>query len=237
VDKDAYVAACRNKHDTLDRKKSQYWTERIMAESSSPRKLWRSMAGILQREGRIADNITLTSNDADAFLSFFEEKVKAVHDGAEGQPPPVSASTVHTSLSLLLPCTVEEIRRFIMLSPTKSCALDPIPKFLLKEMVDVLLPYVTAMVNASLHEGRLPSLQKHAVILPLLKKPGLNADDPKNYRQPHLHIEAGGAGCIITAHRLSGRTLLNASASVSLQAPSLHRDRIAEGSVGYLYGH
>jgi len=54
--------------------------------------------------------------------------------------------------------------------------------FLLKEMIDVLLPYVTAMINASLHEGRLPSSQKHAVVTPLLKKPQLDADQLKNYR-------------------------------------------------------
>ena len=37
----------------------------------------------------------------------------------------------------------------------------------------MLLPYVTAMMNASLSEGRDPASQKHAVVtLPLLKKPG-----------------------------------------------------------------
>jgi len=54
--------------------------------------------------------------------------------------------------------------------PTKSCALDPIPTYLLKEFVDVLLPFVTAMVNASLREGRLPPPQKHTVISPPLKE-------------------------------------------------------------------
>ena len=64
----------------------------------------------------------------------------------------------------------------------KSCVLDPIPAFLLKEVVDILLPYVTAMVNASLPDGQLPSSQKHAVVILLLKKPGLYANWLKNYR-------------------------------------------------------
>jgi len=58
----------------------------------------------------------------------------------------------------------------------------PIPTFLLKEMVDVLLPYVTAMINASLREGRLPSSHRHAVVTPLLKSSRLDADERKNYR-------------------------------------------------------
>jgi len=68
-----------------------------------------------------------------------------------------------------------------MQSPTKSCVIDLIPTFLLKELVDPLLPYVTAMINTSLHEGYLPTEQKHAVVTPLLKKPGLDADELRNY--------------------------------------------------------
>jgi len=49
-----------------------------------------------------------------------------------------------------------EVRRIIMASPTKSCSLDPVPTFLLREFIDLPLPYVTSMVNASLVQGRLP---------------------------------------------------------------------------------
>jgi len=38
------------------------------------------------------------------------------------------------------------------------------------------------MVNASLHQGRLPTSQKHAVVTPLLKKPGLDTADMANFR-------------------------------------------------------
>jgi len=69
-----------------------------------------------------------------------------------------------------------------MQSLTKSCAIDPIPTFLLKELVDPLLTNVTTMINASLREGYLPAEQKRAVVTPLLKKPGLDADEMRNYR-------------------------------------------------------
>ena len=69
-----------------------------------------------------------------------------------------------------------------MLSPTKLCTLDPIPTFILKEAIDVLFPFLTAMVNASLREGCLPASQKRAIIAPLLKKPSLDAGELKNYR-------------------------------------------------------
>ena len=90
-------------------------------------------------------------------------------------------STAEVLLSTLRPCSEDEVRRLIAASPTKSCALDPIPTFLL-EMVDVLLPYVTAMINASLREGRLPLSHRHAVVTPLLKLSRLDAYERKNYR-------------------------------------------------------
>ena len=43
------------------------------------------------------------------------------------------------------------------------------PTFILKDSLDALLTYVTAMVNAMLRDGRLPASQKTAIITPLLK--------------------------------------------------------------------
>ena len=69
-----------------------------------------------------------------------------------------------------------------MTSPTKSCSLDPVPTFLLREFIDLLLPFVTRMVNASLVRGRLPASQRHAIVTPRLKKQGLDTSDMSNYR-------------------------------------------------------
>ena len=108
--------------------------------------------------------------------------MKTVRAATDDRQLPTFSSTTGASLSELSPCTEDEVRKLISQSPTKSCGLDPIPTFLLKELVDVLLPYLTGMVNASLREGRLPSSQKHAVVTPLLKKFGLDPDELKNYR-------------------------------------------------------
>ena len=73
------------------------------------------------------------------------------------------------------PCTTTEVRRIIMSLPVKSCSLDAALTFLVREFVDVLLPYLTAMFNASLTQGRLPVSQRHAIMTPLLKKTGLKS--------------------------------------------------------------
>ena len=164
-------------HITLfDRKKKEYWSERISTDGGS------SLTTLLKRNKRTSSMITPTSNDADTFLQFFDDKVKTVRAATDDRQLPTFSSTTGASLSELSPCTKDEVRKLISQSPTKSCGLDPIPTFLLKELVDVLLPYLTGMVNASLREGRLPSSQKHAVVTPLLKKFGLDPDELKNYR-------------------------------------------------------
>jgi len=85
-------------------------------------------------------------------------------------------------MSVFQPVPEADVRRVIMKAPSKSSSLDPIPTYLLKEVIDILLPYITALVNASLQQGRLPTSQKHAIVTPLLKKPGADAADMANYR-------------------------------------------------------
>jgi len=69
-----------------------------------------------------------------------------------------------------------------MKSPAKSSSLDPDPTFLLREFIDLLLPFVTRLVNTSLLAGRLLVSQRHEIVTLLLKKSGLDAANMANYR-------------------------------------------------------
>jgi len=77
---------------------------------------------------------------------------------------------------------MEDVRQVITASPAKSCALDPIPTDVLKTFLPELLPYATAMCNASLLQGCLPQSQRHATVIPRLKKVGADPTDVQNYR-------------------------------------------------------
>jgi len=56
------------------------------------------------------------------------------------------------------------------------------PTFLIREFVDLLTPYVTAIVNSALSQGRLSESHKLAIVSPRLKKPGLETADMANVR-------------------------------------------------------
>ena len=57
---------------------------------------------------------------------------------------------------------------------------DPIPIELLKQHLDILVPILTKLVNASMQSGCFLDDLKETWVKPLLKKPGLDLED-KNY--------------------------------------------------------
>ena len=67
------------------------------------------------------------------------------------------------------------------------------------EFGDVLLLYVTCMVNLSLSHGRLPDSQKHYVVIPRLKRPGLDRhrryDELQTGVAGDVHIEGRRTCC------------------------------------------
>ena len=81
----------------------------------------------------------------------------------------------------------DEIQKVIMIAPSKSCQLDPLPTHILKDFLPDLLPYITEMCNGSLEVGRLPLSQRHAIVQPRLKKATADPEDMKNYR-PILNL-------------------------------------------------
>ena len=79
-------------------------------------------------------------------------------------------------------CTIDDIKRTITSAPAKSCTLDPLPTTVMKEFLPELLPFLTDLCNSSLIQGCLPVSQRHAIVLPRLKKAGADSADVKNYR-------------------------------------------------------
>lgn len=77
----------------------------------------------------------------------------------------------------------ETILKPIVLSlNTKHCGLDPMPTWLLKEMLPIFLPFIVHLVNVSLITGTFPDKAKISLVTPLLKSIRLTYEDFKNFR-------------------------------------------------------
>ncbi len=85
-------------------------------------------------------------------------------------------------LAAFAPTTEQEVLRLLSKAPDKSCDLDPIPTWLVKQCAPQLAPLIAAVVNKSLATSSVPPSFKRAIVRPLLKRPGLDKEVMKNYR-------------------------------------------------------
>ena len=163
---------------------NQLLANHVSVNSHDPKKLWQSLRKVLHCTSETV--LPAHSSDkslADMFASFFSNKISKIRDtfstsGSFNDAP----DSVPPAFNAFMPVTEDEVYMCISESPTKSCSLDPIPTFLLKDCLDVLLSSITKLVNYSLIDGSFPNSFKKAVVTPLIKKASIPRDDLKNYR-------------------------------------------------------
>ena len=116
------------------------------------------------------------------FLSLFSKKISTIRDafstsGSFNDEPNLTPP----AFNAIVPVSEHEVCKIINECPTKLCVLDPIPTYLLKDCLDILLPSITKLINYSLTEGPFLDAFKKAVAIPLVKKASLPSNDLKNY--------------------------------------------------------
>ena len=75
----------------------------------------------------------------------------------------------------------EEVLDVLKSHGMKSSISDPLPSCILASNRDLLLPFLTKLVNLSFTQASMDGL-KNAIVLPLLKKPSLDPNVLSNYR-------------------------------------------------------
>ena len=123
---------------------------------------------------------------ADEFATYFGEKIRKIRDSfpsdLKEEIEKTGDDTHIPQFDTLPSISDEDLRKIIMSSKTKSCALDPIPTTLLKQCLNPLLPVIKKIINLSFSSCKFPDSLKLAIILPLLKKIILDFENKKNYR-------------------------------------------------------
>jgi hypothetical protein len=173
-------------------RKKEYYTNEVLNCGKDQKKLYklvdRLTRGVTPTQLPDYNSMQQLTND---FAEFFSNKIdKICYDIKEimlqdGIPAEVSyeqtETASRTSLEEFQPLTEDEIKKIIMKCASKQCKLDPIPTYMVKECIDVLLPSITKVVNLSLQNGDFPHKWKCSLVTPLIKKPTLDKEF-KNYR-------------------------------------------------------
>ena len=167
-----------------NRDKTVYYWKLMSDNSHDSKKLWRELHKVLHRfHSTTLPTCESSKSLADPFATFFSNKIMKIHESFSSSE---SCNMVHPpfdppKLTVFTQVTQDEIGKIISKSPTKSCLLDPLPTFLIKECIDILLPSITKLVNCSLQEGLVPGGFKKAVVTPPIKKASLPVEDLKHY--------------------------------------------------------
>ena len=173
----------------MNEARRKFYHNFIEDNNNNQRRLFSAAKKLLNQEDNRAmyppvdDNIKL----ANQLGTFFVQKIVTIgsklDNMVQGLP---SLPDDHTQVSpppliKFTPLTEEKVRELINSSAKKTYNLDPMPTSLVIDCIDVLLPIITKMINLSLESGLFADDWKCALVLPLLKKPGLDLLY-KNYR-------------------------------------------------------
>ena len=161
----------------LRKKRECFWYGKISDTSRDPRRLWRSVNSLLGRS-----QLPVSCFSGPAFLEAFSSKTERIRSSvASALPPKFSPLPSQSCLDKFSKVSISTVRSCVMSLPDKYCALDPIPTSLLKDLADLLVPFLTYLVNESLSTGFVPVSFKHALVTPVCKK-RCSPDDITSYR-------------------------------------------------------
>ena len=95
-------------------------------------------------------------------------------DKFQVQEPRLAPITPKENLENFSSLSIKDVCKVVRESSNASCRLDPVPTWLVKSCLDVLAPPITEIFNLSLLSSCVPENWRTAVVIPLVKKPGLD---------------------------------------------------------------
>uniref|UniRef100_A0A669CA98 Reverse transcriptase domain-containing protein n=1 Tax=Oreochromis niloticus TaxID=8128 RepID=A0A669CA98_ORENI len=84
--------------------------------------------------------------------------------------------------SAFLPIVLSDLEKLVLNAKPCGSPNDVVPPRFLKKVFPIIGPHILNIINTSLLSGQVPREFKHAVIHPLLKKPGLDSSVISNFR-------------------------------------------------------
>ena len=166
-------------------KQTHYYSKLVEDSSNSQQTLFKMANELMDKKN---EKVLPTHDDskqlADKFNNFFIEKVNKIRKSI----PEIKDKATYYSrpfrgemMMEFEPTTEDELKNIIRQTGVKTCAEDPLPSKLFMAVIDIVLPFITKLVNRSLSEGSIEGVN-WSVLDPLLKKQGLDVEMFKNYR-------------------------------------------------------
>ena len=179
-----YLEKCKHANQMIHESKSNFYSSVISENKGNQRILFQTIDKLLHRKNDVVLPTSLSDEHlAERFADYFINKITTIHTNLLRSDAVFLHQPAGTESELFefYPISAKSVEAIIRSSPSKCCCLDPLPTWLLKEHLHLLLPPITNIVNMSL-DATFPSSSKKSIIVPLLKKPSLDAEVLKHYR-------------------------------------------------------
>ena len=185
LDKALYVTQRKLCSELVISKRSQYFSNIISKCEGDQRALFKVVSTVMdkRKSSGVLPHFENPKLLANKFNNFYSNKVKQIRNNIV---PPKSVPGYRrnfngVTMESIMPTTVEELRKVITKMGIKTSAQDPLPGSIFKDVLEDLLPYLCKLVNKSFSTGSVDGI-KDCVIIPLLKKSGIDPEELKNYR-------------------------------------------------------
>ena len=187
VHQEMYKAQKVRVNSLIHEVRAAYYNGKITECAGNQKSLYKIVDKLLHRKNtNTLPDHQCPSELATRMSDFFMSKVANIRSGLVGSQGQLDQSFEETEASVIMsvftPATEEEVTKLVKTSSNATCIYDPIPTSFVKKHCDLLVPVITDIVNRSLSTGVFPDFYKQAIVKPLLKKPGLDKNNLKNYR-------------------------------------------------------
>ena len=173
----------------LEDSDTEFYSNLVMENSGNSKRLFNTRNKMLRKknESQLPPHESAL-HLADEFMEYFIAKIKKIQDfigqtiAANGHEcdyeEELKYITPMSAISMLFEANVSDL---IIKSPATFCDLDPVPTWILGRCQEIIVKIVTQIINKSLLSALMPEDFKLALLIPSLKKIGLEVIKP-NFR-------------------------------------------------------
>ena len=190
---DICIASCEAVKNAIDSSKAELLQRKIIDCNGNQKKLFKIIDSLLGRKKQqVLPEYSCALSLASMINTFFLDKISLIRADFPLLEPTLKPYSFDSIDSVLphcttifdhfVPLTSVELLKIISVMNKTTCVSDPFPTKLVISHVSSIIGVILHIVNLSLTSGVFPLSCKSSVIVPLIKKPGLDAEILKNYR-------------------------------------------------------
>ena len=189
LSKNAYKSAKKRYNSSMTATREEYYKNKLDETKKDMKSMYKTLNRVLGQEKQLIYPTNKNAKSvANEMSDFFLDKITNIRESiSQAYTPSFEKEMSHEKpdvkpLKKFSELTSDDVKCLLKGMNNKSCDLDPMPTWLLKECIGVLLPVLTHIINSSLKSNSFPDLLKCATITPIIKDPDGDCELYRNYR-------------------------------------------------------